>query len=98
VFNDATTSYLLNLGPLETFCLSSTATWTAIEIEDHSKRSVIMAFKQQVAVADIVKTLLATNQRLITKQEALQCFDEVFRQASEADQVLEEELTQAYVS
>lgn len=57
-----------------------------------------MAFKQQVAVADIVKALLATNQRLITKQEALQCFDEVFRQAREADQVLDKELTQAYVS
>jgi hypothetical protein len=56
-----------------------------------------MAPKQQVLVADIVKTLQATNQRLITKEKALQLFDDVFRQPKEADQVLDREMTHAYV-
>jgi hypothetical protein len=54
-----------------------------------------MAIKQQAAVNDIVNALLDKNQALITKEEALQSLDQVFRQAREADQLLDSELNHA---
>lgn len=57
-----------------------------------------MPFQQQAAVADIVKALLNTNPRLITKEEIHRLVNEAFDQAKEADQVLDQSLTQGYVA
>lgn len=56
-----------------------------------------MGSKQRVAVSDIVKTLFATNQQTITKEKAVQLFDQVFRQAKEADRVLDYGMAHPYV-
>lgn len=54
-----------------------------------------MAIKQKAAVDDIVGALLDRSEALITKEEALQTLDQVFREAREADQLLDSELTHA---
>jgi hypothetical protein len=72
-------------------------TWTAtkLTIKYLQQILVVMAIKQQAAVNDIVNALLDKNQALITKEEALQSLDQVFRQAREADQLLDSELNHA---
>ena len=56
-----------------------------------------MPAKQQVEVAGIANMFLAGEQIAITRAEARRVVDQVFEQAANANQVLDEGLARAYV-